>query len=294
MPSPVPTRIELTDDERAQLEAWTRRRSSAQALALRSRIVLLAADGLNNTEIAERLGDQRSARSRKWRSRFAEHRLDGLTDEPRPGQPRKITDAKVEEVIVKTLESDPEGRDALVDALDGRRGRSQPDGGAPDLEGVRAPAAPPETLEALQGPAVHREGPRCRRALSQPARARGRALRRREVARSRRWIAPRRSCRCSRACPSARRTTTSAPAPPASTPRWTSPRGKVDRRAAQPPSRDRVQAVPADARPRGPGRARRPRRARQQQHAQDAGDPEMADSRTRASSCTSPRPAARG
>ena len=49
MPSPLPSPIELTDEERAQLEAWTRRRTSAQALALRSRIVLLAAEGLNNT-----------------------------------------------------------------------------------------------------------------------------------------------------------------------------------------------------------------------------------------------------
>jgi transposase len=101
--------IELTGDERAQLEAWARRRTSAQALAQRSRVVLLAADGLNNTEIAQRLGVHRPM-VRKWRSRFAEHRLDGLTDEPRPGRPRTVTDAQVEEVIVKTLESTP--RDA--------------------------------------------------------------------------------------------------------------------------------------------------------------------------------------
>jgi transposase len=106
MPSPVPTRIELTDDERAQLQAWERRRSSAQALALRSRIVLAAAEGPNNTEIAQQLGIAVSS-VRKWRNRFAEHRLDGLIDEPRPGQPRKITDEKVEEVIVKTLETTP-------------------------------------------------------------------------------------------------------------------------------------------------------------------------------------------
>ena len=83
-----------------------------------------AAEGLKNTEIAERLG-VRHATVGKWRKRFAEHRLDGLLDEPRPGQPRKITDEQVEEVIVKTLESDAEGRDALVDALDGRGGRAQ-------------------------------------------------------------------------------------------------------------------------------------------------------------------------
>jgi transposase len=106
MPSPIPTRIELSDDERAQLEAWERRRSSAQALALRSRIVLEAAEGPNNTAIARDLGVAVSS-VRKWRNRFAVHRLDGLTDEPRPGQPRRITDAQVEEVIVKTLETTP-------------------------------------------------------------------------------------------------------------------------------------------------------------------------------------------
>jgi transposase len=106
MPSPVPTPIELTDDERVQLEAWARRRSSAQALALRSRIVLLAAEGRNNTQIARELGIHRNVAG-KWRSRFVEHRLDGLTDEPRPGRPRTITDVQVEEVIVRTLESTP-------------------------------------------------------------------------------------------------------------------------------------------------------------------------------------------
>jgi transposase len=106
MPIPVPLTIELADDERAQLEAWARRRSSAQALAQRSRIVLAAAEGLNNTEIAARLGLAVSS-VRKWRKRFSEQRLDGLTDEPRPGRPRTITDEQVEEVIVKTLETTP-------------------------------------------------------------------------------------------------------------------------------------------------------------------------------------------
>ena len=103
------TAVELSDEERAQLDAWARRPTSAQALALRSRIVLLAAEGRKNVEIARALGVHRPMVT-KWRKRFAAERLDGLVDEPRPGRPRTITDEQVEEVIVKTLESRP--RDA--------------------------------------------------------------------------------------------------------------------------------------------------------------------------------------
>ena len=106
MPNPVAVAIELSDVEREQLVAWTRRRTSAQALAQRSRIVLAAADGLKNTEIAERLGISRKMAA-TWRARFAEYHLDGLLDEPRPGRPRTVTDAHVEAVIVRTLESTP-------------------------------------------------------------------------------------------------------------------------------------------------------------------------------------------
>jgi transposase len=106
MPNPVAVAIELSGEEREQLEAWARRRMSAQALAQRSRIVLLAAEGLKNTEIAERVGVVRPMVT-KWRNRFAVDRLDGLVDEPRPGRPRTVTDAQVEEVITKTLESTP-------------------------------------------------------------------------------------------------------------------------------------------------------------------------------------------
>jgi transposase len=106
MPSSVLAPVDLTADERAQLESWTRRRTSAQALAMRSWIVLLAADGLNNTEIAAELKIHRNVAG-KWRSRFLEHRLDGLLDEPRPGRPRTITDEQVEAVVIKTLEATP-------------------------------------------------------------------------------------------------------------------------------------------------------------------------------------------
>jgi transposase len=98
--------LELSDDERETLERWARRHTSAQALAMRCRIVLACADGGHNGDVAQRLGLHRDT-VRKWRNRFIEHRLDGLHDEPRPGKPRTIGDDDVERVIVKTLEETP-------------------------------------------------------------------------------------------------------------------------------------------------------------------------------------------
>jgi transposase len=103
---PKAVAIELSVAEREQLEGWASRRKTAAGLSMRSRIVLAAAQGKSNTEIAREVGVSVPT-VRRWRSRFAERRLDGLVDEPRPGQPRKITDARVEEVIVKTLEQAP-------------------------------------------------------------------------------------------------------------------------------------------------------------------------------------------
>jgi transposase len=96
----------LTDEERDQLQRWARRRKSSQALALRSRIVLACADGADNKTVAARLGCA-AATVGKWRSRFVTHRLDGLTDEARPGRPATITAEQVEDVVVATLESAP-------------------------------------------------------------------------------------------------------------------------------------------------------------------------------------------
>ena len=83
-----------------------RRRKTAQALALRARIVLAAAGHLTNQEIAELEGVSRPTVT-KWRNRFAAKRLEGLLDEPRPGRPRTITDEQVEAVVIRTLESKP-------------------------------------------------------------------------------------------------------------------------------------------------------------------------------------------
>ena len=98
--------ITLTDDERQTLERWTQRPTSSQALALRCRIVLACAEGLSNVAVGGHLGVH-PVTVAKWRTRFATRRLEGLSDEPRPGVPRSITDAQVEQVIVKTLEETP-------------------------------------------------------------------------------------------------------------------------------------------------------------------------------------------
>jgi transposase len=98
--------LELTDGEREQLERWARRPKTAQALASRSRIVLGCASGSSNLEVARRLGVS-AATVGKWRRRFVGSRLEGLLDEPRPGRPRTVSDERVEQVIVQTLESAP-------------------------------------------------------------------------------------------------------------------------------------------------------------------------------------------
>jgi transposase len=101
-------RIELSAEVFAILGGYVQRRKTAQALALRARIVLGCAAGLSNKVVAarERVTAQTVG---KWRRRFVERGVDGLLDEPRPGAPRTIDDAKVETVIVQTLESQPQG-----------------------------------------------------------------------------------------------------------------------------------------------------------------------------------------
>jgi transposase len=106
VPGPAAPAVELTDDERSELTAWSRRSKSANALAVRSRIVLAAADGLGNTAVAAKVGVEVGT-ARKWRARFVADRLDGLVDEPRPGRPRTVSDEQVEAVITRTLETTP-------------------------------------------------------------------------------------------------------------------------------------------------------------------------------------------
>ena len=104
--SRVAVPITLSAAERRELEGLARRRKTAQGLARRARIVLAAADGLENQAIVERVGAAANTVG-KWRRRFAERRLDGLYDEPRSGAPRRIGDEQVAAVIGRTLEETP-------------------------------------------------------------------------------------------------------------------------------------------------------------------------------------------
>lgn len=96
----------LSDEERAELISLAGRRSTAQALALRARIVLRCASGAENQKVAAELRINKTTVG-KWRRRFVELRMDGLRDEPRSGAPRTVDDARIEAVIVRTLESLP-------------------------------------------------------------------------------------------------------------------------------------------------------------------------------------------
>lgn len=99
-------KLELSVQENNQLIEWTRRHKTSQALASRSRIILASAQGLSNREVAQRCRVTPQTVN-KWRGRFVERRLDGLLDEPRPGAPRKVDDARIEQLIATTLNERP-------------------------------------------------------------------------------------------------------------------------------------------------------------------------------------------
>src|SRR5262249_10617471 len=103
---PKPTPITLTDDERAKLTDSACPPTSAQRLALRPASALPAAPGPPTAAIAAAFRVPVPP-VRRWRARFADRRLEGLADEPRPGAPRTITDEQVEAAVTRTLESRP-------------------------------------------------------------------------------------------------------------------------------------------------------------------------------------------
>src|SRR6266566_7046081 len=98
----------LTTEERLELDSLAHRSRSAPWLARRARLVLACAEGVDSSTVARRLRMSPTTVS-KWRARFIVDRVAGLFDEPRPGAPRQIEDAKIEELIVRTLETTPRG-----------------------------------------------------------------------------------------------------------------------------------------------------------------------------------------
>ena len=101
--------LTVTEEERERLESLAHRARSQALLARRARVVLACAEGLDNKAVAKRLRCSLGMVG-KWRSRFLAARLEGLSDEPRPGAPRKVSDDQVEKVVIQTLESTPRGQ----------------------------------------------------------------------------------------------------------------------------------------------------------------------------------------
>ena len=154
----VAVTISLSDDERAELEALSRRRKTSQGLARRARIVLAAAEGLENKEIAVRL-EASADTVGKWRRRYAAEGLDGLYDEPRPGAPRQIGDDAIAEAVRLTLEETPP-RDPLEPSLDGAGERPRALDHSSHLAGLRCSRIRRPSSCRARG-----EGPRHRRSV---------------------------------------------------------------------------------------------------------------------------------
>jgi len=217
---PTPTPITLTDPERAKLCEWARRPKTAQRLALRSRIILAAADGQANAAIAADLHVTLPT-VRKWRDRFSERRLEGLADEPRPGAPPTITDRQVEAAVTRTLESrSAHATHWSTRSLARGLGLSQ---SAVVGSGTPSASSPTAAVHSSSRPTHsssrrfatssactwrRRIGPSCcawtRRARSRPS------------------TAPNRSSRCCRPAPRRPRATTSATGPPRCSLLWMS------------------------------------------------------------------------
>lgn len=205
--------------ERETLQRWVRRRKSAQRLAQRARMAPLCGEGLTNSAVAQQVRVTMQTVG-KWRARFLRDRLDGLSDEPRPGAPREITDEQVEAVLTRTLESTPENAthwSVRSMAATGGVSRSavhriwRTFALQPHRSETFKLSKDPLCIEKVRGiVGLYMPPPR-----STPSCCAWTGSRRFKP-----WIAPSRSCRCCRASASGAPTIMSVTAPPRSWPRW--------------------------------------------------------------------------
>ena len=172
--------LEIGIQERETLERLVARRKTGQALAQRARLILGCAEGKSNKTVSAQEGLSPQTVG-KWRRRFLERGLDGLLDEPRPGPPRKITNADVEKVVTLTLETTPDDATHWSTRFDGQPHRHEPERYQPYLESVLSSAPSLRDLQAVYRPSLHREGPRHRGAVPQPAGQGSRTVRRRKI-----------------------------------------------------------------------------------------------------------------
>lgn len=145
------TPLFLSDEERAELRALVGRRKTAQALALRARIILACAEGGQNKEVAAKLGVVENTVG-KWRRRFVQDRVEGLRDEPRTGAPRTIDDARIEATIVKNLGEPSEECDPLELARHGEGKRAVGLKRAAHLASLRLATSSDGDVQALDRP----------------------------------------------------------------------------------------------------------------------------------------------
>ena len=169
----------LSEGERSFLEGQVRRHRVARSMADRCRMILRCADGLTNKAVAAEIGVHEHTVG-KWRRRFLKERIDGLSDEPRPGRPRTLTDEKVAEVIERTLTTTPDDATHWSIRSMARGERAVAHHGPAHLERLRLAAAPERDIQAVERSVLRGQGPRHHRPLFVAAGPRAGALCRRK------------------------------------------------------------------------------------------------------------------
>jgi putative transposase len=174
MGQPLPA-VELTAKERQQLAGFAASRSLPHALVARARLVLWAAEGIANQEIAVRLGWSKATVG-KWRQRFVERRLIGVYDELRPGRPRSVSDEQIAVLLRRTLKQKPPAGTHWTVRLAAEANGLSKSSVHRAFQLFALATAPQQELQAFQRPVLRGKSARRGGALSEPARSCHRAV----------------------------------------------------------------------------------------------------------------------